>query len=81
MVAGIIGKNKFIHDLWGDAVNLASRMESTGEDGSIQLTKATRDRLSYRYDITERGEVEVKGRGMMTTYLLNGSKFLGSQSS
>ncbi|SPJ28686.1 adenylate/guanylate cyclase domain-containing protein [Falsiruegeria mediterranea] len=81
VVAGIIGKNKFIHDLWGDAVNLASRMESTGEDGSIQLTKATRDRLSYRYDITERGEVEVKGRGMMTTYLLNGSKFLGSQSS
>jgi class 3 adenylate cyclase len=70
VVAGVIGKKKFIYDLWGDTVNIASRMESTGIAGEIQVTEATYQVLSPRYQFECRGEIAVKGKGMMTTYLL-----------
>jgi adenylate cyclase len=71
VVAGVIGQRKFHYDLWGDTVNTASRMESTGEPGCIQVTAETWTRVKDRYAWTRRDEVEVKGKGRMTTYLLN----------
>lgn len=70
VVAGIIGTSKFIYDLWGDTVNVASRMESTGEAGKIQVTAAVRDRLHEQFDFAARGEVSVKGKGTLQTYWL-----------
>ncbi|MDY7024138.1 MAG: adenylate/guanylate cyclase domain-containing protein, partial [Cyanobacteriota bacterium] len=70
VIAGVIGKKKFIYDLWGDAVNIASRMESHGIAGEIQVTEATYHRLSSEFILVERGLVEIKGKGYMKTYLL-----------
>ncbi len=70
VVAGVIGKSKFIYDLWGNTVNVASRMESHGVPGKIQVTHAVFEKLKQHYQFTERGEIEVKGKGKMTTYFL-----------
>ncbi len=72
VVAGVIGKKKFIYDLWGDAVNLASRMESCGEVGHIQVSESTYRRLRNKYVFAERGLVTVKGKGQITAYWLTG---------
>jgi adenylate cyclase len=74
VIAGIIGTHKFIYDLWGDAVNIASRMESQGVNGQIQLTASTYERLQNREGIVARGKIEVKGKGGQTTYLLDPTK-------
>jgi adenylate cyclase len=74
VVAGVIGTNKFIYDLWGDTVNIASRMESHGIPGGIQVTESTFDRLQDLYILEKRGLIPVKGKGEMTTYLLLGKK-------
>jgi len=74
VVAGVIGLKKFIYDLWGDTVNLASRMESNGVPGCIQVSASTWERLRDRYDFEARGEIEVKGIGSVRAYLLNGRK-------
>ena len=74
VIAGIIGRNKFIYDLWGDTVNLASRMESHAPPASIQVTGATYDLLRDKYVFEDRGEIEVKGRGSLKTHLLIGPK-------
>jgi len=74
VVAGVIGKKKFIYDLWGDAVNVASRMESHGIPGYIQVTEATYQRLKHQYLFEKREEIHVKGKGNMTTYFLIGKK-------
>lgn len=70
VVAGVIGKRKFIYDLWGDTVNIASRMESHGVPGAIQLSDASRRLLDGRYRMRSRGMIEVKGKGEMETWLL-----------
>ena len=70
VVAGVIGRNKFIYDLWGDTVNTASRMESHGAPGRVHVSEATVAALGDRFDIEARGEIEVKGKGAMTTFFL-----------
>ncbi len=73
-VAGVIGLRKFSYDLWGDTVNTASRMESHGKAGSIQVTAATYQILRDKYLFQERGEIDVKGKGKMRAYFLSGKK-------
>lgn len=72
VVAGVIGTKKFSYDLWGDTVNIASRMESHGEAGRIQVTQAVHDRLCDRYVFEDRGLIQVKGKGLMRGYWLLG---------
>lgn len=72
VVAGVIGLKKFIYDLWGDTVNTASRMESQGIPGSIQVSATTYNILKQKYLFQKRGTIQVKGKGEMQTYLLIG---------
>jgi len=72
VVAGVIGTQKFIYDLWGDTVNTASRMESHGVKNCIQLTESTYERLKDNYLCEERGMIDVKGKGKMKAYFLEG---------
>ncbi|MGB3239047.1 MAG: adenylate/guanylate cyclase domain-containing protein [Geitlerinemataceae cyanobacterium] len=70
VVGAVIGIQKFAYDVWGNDVNLASRMESQGEPGRIHVSAATFDRLNDRYEFEKRGDIDIKGKGMMTTYWL-----------
>ncbi|MCP4317990.1 MAG: adenylate/guanylate cyclase domain-containing protein [Hyphomicrobiales bacterium] len=71
-VAGVIGTQKVFYDVWGDTVNTASRMESQGEEGRIQITQDMKDRLGATYTFEPRGIVEIKGKGLIQTYWLTG---------
>ncbi len=70
VVAGVIGRHKFSYDLWGDTVNTASRMESHGVPGRIQVTERTYHRLKDDFEFERRGPVEIKGKGEMVTWFL-----------
>lgn len=74
VVAGVIGQSKFCYDLWGEAVTLASRMESHGQEGKIQVTQFTYEMAKHKYNFAPRGRIAVKGIGAVETYWLLGSK-------
>jgi class 3 adenylate cyclase len=70
LVAGIIGSKKFAYDLWGDTVNVASRLESQGEPGVIQISSATADLLRPYCELVARGQLDLKNRGRIATFQL-----------
>jgi guanylate cyclase len=70
VIGGVIGRRKFVFDIWGDPVNIAARMESYGEPGRIQVTEATRRLLGDRFICEPRGTIEVKGKGAISTWWL-----------
>ena len=72
LVAGVVGKQKFHYDIWGDAVNVASRMESHGVPGKIQISKRTYDLIKDSFICERRGIVDIKGKGEMETWFLEG---------
>ena len=72
VVAGVIGRRKFIYDLWGDTVNVASRMESHGTPGRIQVAEPTYELIKHEFDLEPRGLIEIKGRGTVKTWYLIG---------
>lgn len=74
VVAGVIGRKKFIYDLWGDAVNTASRMEAHGTSGAIQITRATYELIENDFICKPGGTIEVKGKGEMEVWLLEGER-------
>jgi class 3 adenylate cyclase len=74
VVAGVIGRRKFSYDLWGDTVNTASRMESHGIPGTIQITQALAERIADRYACEPVGTIDVKGKGPMSVYRLMARK-------
>jgi adenylate cyclase len=74
VVAGVIGTKRFTYDLWGDAVNTASRMESHGTSGEIQITRSTYELLDREFVCEPRGTIEVKGKGRMETWYLVGPR-------
>ena len=74
LVAGVIGSKRTIYDVWGDTVNVASRMESLGAPGRIHVSEAVYTRLRDSFDFEPRGEIEVKGKGVMPTYYLLGRR-------
>jgi adenylate cyclase len=74
VVAGVIGRRKFIYDLWGETVNMASRMESHGQSGVIQITRTTFDLIGGEFDCEAHGTIEVKGVGPVETWYVTGRK-------
>jgi adenylate cyclase len=74
VVAGVVGTRKFFYDVWGDTVNVASRMESTGEAGKIQVTDLVREQLAADFDLEPRGVIDVRGKGQLHTWFLVGRK-------
>jgi class 3 adenylate cyclase len=74
VMAGVVGKKKFTYDIWGDAVNIAARMESNGEAGRITLSESTYHRVKDRFECEHRGTIEAKNKGLLDAYFLNQRK-------
>ena len=74
VVAGVIGKNKFTYDLWGNTVNVASRMESSGTPGRVQISTQTAELLDDTFALESRGLVHAKGLGEVATFYVNGRR-------
>jgi len=74
VVAGVVGTHRFLFDMWGDAVNVAARMEQLGVPSQIQVTREVVDSVSNDFSFECRGKLDVKGKGMMETYLLKSAK-------
>ena len=80
VVAGVVGSRRFFYDVWGDAVNVAARMESTDSVGRIQVPEDVYERLKDDFVLQERGRIEVKGKGVMRSWYLTGRKPTADQS-
>ncbi len=74
VVAGVLGTHKFSYDVWGDTVNTASRLQTLAAPGEVQVSERVYRRLHSRFDLTPRGDLDVKGKGKMTTYRLQGKR-------
>jgi adenylate cyclase len=74
VVAGVVGARKFFYDVWGDAVNIAARMETTDVEGRIQVPHDVYERLNHEFVLEERGDIDVKGKGVMHTWYLVGRR-------
>src|SRR5262249_40437503 len=74
VVAGVIGTHKFVYDIWGDALNISSRMESHGEPNRIQISAATRLHIHEHFPLETHGCVDIKGKGPMETFILLGRR-------
>ena len=74
VVAGVVGARKFFYDVWGDAVNIAARMETTDVEGRIQVPQNVYERLNHDFLLESRGEVDIKGKGVMHTWYLVGRR-------
>jgi guanylate cyclase len=74
VVAGVIGRKRFLYDLWGDAVNVADRMQTEGTPGQIQITRATYELLKDEFVCEPRGTIDVKGKGEMETWYVVGRR-------
>ncbi len=74
VIAGVIGRRKFVYDVWGDAVNVASRMESHGLGGAVQITQSTHELIKDEFVCEPRGMVDVKGKGDMEVWLVVGAR-------
>ena len=74
VVAGVIGEDRYAYDLWGDTVNLASRLESTGDPGDIRLSQDTASRLDDIFEVESLGSIEIKNRESVIAYRLTGTR-------